>query len=53
MVIAENVVEDDCDLRYSGNANSLRSAVVRLAIVLEDEAEFIRLQRQVHIDNSP
>lgn len=52
-VIAENTDETRCNLQYSNNANSQRSAVVRLVIVLEQEQEFIRLQRQVHIDNSP
>ncbi len=52
-VIVEGVDEDGCSLRYSNSTNSRRSAVVRLQIVLELQGEDVRLQRQVHVDNSP
>jgi hypothetical protein len=52
-VIVEGVDDAGCSLRYSNSANSRRSAVARLQVVLELQDEDVRLQRQVHVDNSP
>lgn len=52
-VIAEGVDVAACDLRYSVSATSRRHAVARLAIVLEQQQERVRLLRQVHVDNTP
>jgi hypothetical protein len=52
-VIAEGVDVAACDLRYSVSATSRRHAVARLAIVLEQQQERVRLLRQVHVDNAP
>lgn len=58
-LIAENVDTASCNLRYSEGASgaasgaSRRNAVARLAIVLEQQQERVRLLRQVHVDNSP
>lgn len=52
-VVAEGVESSACDLRYSASATSRRHAVARLAIVLEQQQERVRLLRQVHVDNTP
>lgn len=52
-VIAEGIEVSSCNLRYSVSAASRRNAVARLAIVLEQQQERVRLLRQVHVDNTP
>lgn len=53
VVVVGDVVQADCDMRYSASAAAQRNAVVRLALVLERQQERVRLLRQVHVDNSP
>ena len=52
-VVTDSVETPACTLRYSVSATSRRHAVARLALVLEQQQERVRLLRQVHVDNTP
>lgn len=52
-VVADSVETSACNLRYSVSVTSRRNAVARLALVLEQQQERVRLLRQVHVDNAP